>query len=179
MGHREDLLEGAKRCLYERGYARTTARDIVAASGTNLASIGYHFGSKDKLLVAAMMEGFEEFGAELERLLAGDIGDEPAERLESWLTAVIESYTSHRHVWTASFDAFVQAEHNPEVRDALASGYEHARRTLASKILGEESAHQVGSLLLALQAGLAAQWLLDPERAPTARDVVSALRAVL
>ena len=41
MGHREDLLEGAKRCLYEKGYARTTARDIVAASGTNLASIGY------------------------------------------------------------------------------------------------------------------------------------------
>jgi AcrR family transcriptional regulator len=172
MGHREDLLEGAKRCLYERGYARTTARDIVAASGTNLASIGYHFGSKDKLLVAAMMEGFEEFAAELERLL-GDVGG-----LESWLEAVIESYTTHRHVWAASFDAFVQAEHTPEVREALASGYELARRTLASKILGDESASEVGSLLLALQAGLAAQWLLDPEHAPSARDIVSALRAV-
>lgn len=49
MGHREDLLEGAKRCLLEKGYARTTARDIGAASGTNLASIGYHYGSKEAL----------------------------------------------------------------------------------------------------------------------------------
>ena len=31
MGHREDLLAGAKRSLYEKGYAGTTARDIVAA----------------------------------------------------------------------------------------------------------------------------------------------------
>ena len=30
-----------------------TARDIVAASGANLASIGYHFGSKEALLSAA------------------------------------------------------------------------------------------------------------------------------
>ena len=55
MGHKDDLLDGAKRCLYEKGYARTTARDIVAASGTNLASIGYHYGSKENLLNAALM----------------------------------------------------------------------------------------------------------------------------
>ena len=36
MGHREDLLEGAKRCLLEKGFVRTTARDIVKESGTNL-----------------------------------------------------------------------------------------------------------------------------------------------
>ncbi len=46
VGHREQLLEGAKRCLRDRGIAQTTARDIVAASGTNLASIGYHFGRR-------------------------------------------------------------------------------------------------------------------------------------
>ena len=40
MSHREDLLAGAVQCLREKGYAHTTARDIVAASGTNLASIG-------------------------------------------------------------------------------------------------------------------------------------------
>ena len=42
MSHKEDLLAGAVACLREKGYAHTTARDIVAASGTNLASIGYH-----------------------------------------------------------------------------------------------------------------------------------------
>jgi len=53
MGHKEDLLEGAQRCLLAKGFVRTTARDIVAESGTNLASIGYHYGSKDALLVQA------------------------------------------------------------------------------------------------------------------------------
>ena len=55
MGHKEDLLAGAKKCLVELGYAKTTARDSVKASHTNLASIGYHFGSKDALLTQAMM----------------------------------------------------------------------------------------------------------------------------
>ena len=36
MGHREDLLTAARQCLEDKGYARTTARDLVAASGTNL-----------------------------------------------------------------------------------------------------------------------------------------------
>ena len=67
MGHREDLLEGAKRCLIERGYSRTTARDIVEASHTNLGSIGYHYGTKDKLLLQAMVEMSGELA---ERMMA-------------------------------------------------------------------------------------------------------------
>jgi AcrR family transcriptional regulator len=33
VGNREDLIAGAKRCLLEKGYVRTTVRDIAAASG--------------------------------------------------------------------------------------------------------------------------------------------------
>ena len=46
MGHKEDLLEGAKKCLVEIGYARTTARDTLASAPT-LPSIGYHYGLKE------------------------------------------------------------------------------------------------------------------------------------
>ena len=56
MGNREDLLRGAKRCIVELGYARTTARDIADAAGTSLAAIGYHFGSKQNLVTTAMTE---------------------------------------------------------------------------------------------------------------------------
>ena len=72
VGHREDLLEGAIRCLYEKGYARTTARDIVAASGTNLGSIGYHYGSTEALLNAAMIDAIGDWGEEIGRALAVD-----------------------------------------------------------------------------------------------------------
>ena len=77
VGHREQLLDGAKRCLYEKGYAGTTARDIVAASRTNLASIGYHFGSKDALLAAAMIEAFGDWGEQLQRVLSTETAEEP------------------------------------------------------------------------------------------------------
>ena len=54
MGNREALIEGAKTCLMEKGYNRTTARDIATAAGVSLAAIGYHFGSKDDLMNEAM-----------------------------------------------------------------------------------------------------------------------------
>ena len=56
--HRDQLVKGAIKCLQTKGYARTTARDIATASGANLASIGYHFGSKEALLNEAMIRLF-------------------------------------------------------------------------------------------------------------------------
>ena len=51
MGHREDLLAGAVRCLREKGYGRTTARDIVAASGASERVILGFRGPHNRALV--------------------------------------------------------------------------------------------------------------------------------
>jgi AcrR family transcriptional regulator len=186
MGHRERLLAGAKHCLYEHGYAGTTARDIVAVSSTNLGSIGYHYGSMEALLTAAMMDAFEEWGAELAKLLAGGGGGGPLERLEAMWTRVVETFETHRPLWVASFEAFTHAQRSPELRRQLAAGYERSREGLAALVqtggggvVDERAARAVGSFLLALQAGLAAQWLLDPEHAPSAADMAEALRTLL
>jgi len=187
MGHRERLLAGAKRCLYERGYARTTARDIVEASGANLASIGYHFGSKEALLNAAMMEAVGEWGAELERILLAEADEDgdPMKRFESTWVRVIESFEAHRPALVASFEAFVRAGHSPELREQIAVGHEETRFWLAAlfrrigSTVGEGSERAVGSFYLALMNGLMVQWLLDPERAPSGRDMAEALRTIL
>lgn len=50
---------------------RTTARDIVKASGANLASIGYHYGSKDALLTQAFIELISDWGDAFTGGLAG------------------------------------------------------------------------------------------------------------
>jgi AcrR family transcriptional regulator len=55
-GNREKLLQGAVSCLRTKGYAATTARDLTAVSGANLASIGYHFGGKEELLNQAVAD---------------------------------------------------------------------------------------------------------------------------
>jgi len=186
-GHKERLLAGAKQCLYERGYGRTTARDIVEASGTNLASIGYHFGTKEALLNAAMMEMLGEWGQELERILASesDEGAGPLGRFEEVWTRVIESFEAHRPALIASFEAFVQAEHSPELREQIAAGQEDTRSWLAvlfGNLAGaadEATARAVGSFHLALLNGLMVQWLVDPELAPSGREMAGALRTIL
>src|SRR6516225_7400207 len=108
MGHREDLLAGAVRCLREKGYGRTTARDIVAASGTNLASIGYHYGSTQALLNAAVFQAMEDFGAEIQQVMRADADppDAPLERFELFWAHVIDSFRTNPGVWLATFDVF-------------------------------------------------------------------------
>lgn len=135
MGHREQLLEGAKRCLYERGYARTTARDIVTASGTNLASIGYHFGSKDALLTAAMIEAMNEWGDELERAIVVDPGASPLDRLAAVWAGAAESVANHRPLWAASIDLLTQIDHQPELRERLAAAIEGGRVGFTALVL--------------------------------------------
>ncbi len=186
MGHREDLIAGAKRCLAEKGYARTTARDIVAASGTNLASIGYHFGSKEALLNAAVIDWFDDWDDEIAQALHAQRGSDPLDRLAAFLDAVLAAATADRLLAAASLQGAAQAEYSPELRAQIADAYHRGRRGLAAMLLqvdesevGEEQAHTVGSLGLALVNGMVLQSLLDPDRAPTGRDLAAALHTLL
>lgn len=189
MGHRDALLAGAKRCLYERGYARTTARDIVAASGANLASIGYHFGSKEALLFAAMGAAMRDWTAELDRAIAATEVDERAtmsERLESAVTELVGTLVKHRPLWVATYEILPQIDRSPELRAEIAAAYEQGRRALAALLLntgegeiGEDEMRTVGSLFFVLVSGLITQWLVDPQRAPHADDLMRAMRMTL
>lgn len=181
MGHREDLLAGAKRCLSELGYARTTARDIVAASDTNLASIGYHFGSKEALLTEALIEVTDEWADEIRRVLAAESEVDPLTRFEAAWQRVIASFQEDRRLWASVVEALPLLERMPRLRERVATGAEEARAVLPEMMLAEtppSGAHPVGSLLYALLIGVLVQWLVDPQRAPTATDLAAALRAV-
>jgi AcrR family transcriptional regulator len=182
MGHREDLLTGAKRCLYERGYARTSARDIVAASGTNLASIGYHFGSKEALLFAAMGAAMDDWGAELGRAIAGTevpAGATLSERLTAAVGRLVDTLARHRALWVASFEIFPQIERSAQLRERMAAAYEEGRRALTAllpNVGDEKEMRTMGALFFALISGVATQWMVDPERAPNADDLMVAMR---
>lgn len=51
-GTRERLFEAAERLIAERGLAHVSLREITAEAGVNLASVNYHFGSRDGLILA-------------------------------------------------------------------------------------------------------------------------------
>jgi|ERR1700677_4361881 AcrR family transcriptional regulator len=183
MGHREDLLAGAVRCLREKGYAKTTARDIVAASGTNLASIGYHYGSTKALLNAAVLQAMDDFGAQMARAMGEvDASATTLERFERFWASVIDSFRTSDQVWLATFDIFAVAQRDPEVRAAVAAGLEDARTFWAQIIYGvdadDQQARAIGSLHQGLVSGILVQWLIDPERAPSAADLAGALAAI-
>lgn len=187
MGNREDLLAGAKQCLYDKGYLRTTARDIAAASGVSLAGIGYHFGSKEALMNQALFEAIGEFGDAMGSALAAGSGAPGGsiERFEAIWTQVTGSFEVHRKLWAASFEPVAQLDHVPEIRQFFAMAAEHSRTGLAALFLGvdesevdERTSRTVGSFYYALMTGLLTQWLTDPEHAPTGRDMADALRTV-
>jgi AcrR family transcriptional regulator len=186
MGHREDLLDGAVRCLYEKGYARTTARDVVEASGTNLGSIGYHYGGLDNLLTAALERAVENWGLQVtEVMMSTDVSElSGIDRFEAYWNAVIASIEGHRPVLMATFDAVVQMDHAPVLRRMLANGMRDARGLWAQAIHGIDpeaepaKARQVGSFYQALISGVLAQVLIDPEGAPDGHDLAEALHMI-
>jgi AcrR family transcriptional regulator len=187
MGNREALLEGANKCLSEKGYARTTARDIAAAAGVSLAAIGYHFGTTEALLDEAVFAGIGQWAEELGRLLAEQAGNDGTvlEKFEALWTRVIQSFADHRGVLAASYEIMVRAEEVPEVRRRLAAAMEAARIALAELFTDvdaqaePERARQVGSFYYAILSGLMTQWLVDPDSAPSGSDLATALGEVL
>lgn len=187
MGNREDLLAGARRCLEEKGWARTTVRDIAASAGVSTAAIGYHFGSREALLTAALIEALDDWGTETGRTLAAyGAGDAtPAQRYEAMWDRVIESFTAHRTLWLASIEALVQAEHTDELRRYLAGGQAQGRQGLAAILggveesaVGDAEARTLGAVQMALLTGLVTQWLTNPGQTPAGADVVAGLRAL-
>jgi len=188
MGHREDLLAGAKRCLLEKGWSRTTARDIVAASGANLASIGYHYGSKDALMREALFAAMSDWADEAQAPPAQDAatGGELTERFASGWSRALELFGKHQAMWRAQLEAVMQAEHDPALREAFDRAQPEARQGLVGLFHGidereadEETSRVLGSFYLTLVSGMVVQQALNPGLTPDARDLIEAMRRIV
>jgi AcrR family transcriptional regulator len=187
MGNREDLLAAAKRCLIEKGYARTTARDIATASGVSLAAIGYHFGSKDALMNEAVYESIGEWGDEMERAVAaaGPPASQPLRRFELIMEQVLASLAGpKRGLWAAQLELVSLVEHSQELREFLARVQPDAATGLSELFLGIDAAAEpdvartAGGLLHALFIGLMVKYFMDPAQALTAGELAQGMQAI-
>lgn len=174
-------MEGALRCLQDRGYARTTARDIAAAAGTNLGAIGYHYGSTERLKNLALEEGFTRWFHELAApfLAARERG--AAKGLAGTVAELPASYERNRPFALAFIEALAQAEHSTDIRSSLAEAYEQGREgtlSLFAPLLRrypEADRRVIASAMIALFDGWLLQWLVDPGRTPTGGEVLNAI----
>jgi AcrR family transcriptional regulator len=199
MGNREALVEGAKACLLEKGYSRTTARDIATAAGVSLAAIGYHFGSKETLLTEALRELLINEWATAVGGAAGDGGPEgaggetvravvrrPREQfVQTWeqIAGSLEN-PRLRALWATQFEVLSLGATMPELVAELSKMQGEAREGLAQLFGAVDpdadpaEAQAVGSLLQAMLLGIVAQRMFDPDNAPTGEQLAQSVRAL-
>jgi AcrR family transcriptional regulator len=179
--NRAALLEAAIACLAELGYARTTARDLAARSGANLGAIVYHYGSKEQLLSQALAEGFRRWFRELASIALAADRSRPDELLARAAEDLEASFQRNRWLALAFVEALAQVQHAPELRRELAASYEEAREGLGAMLGAATEAgvdtRALASGVIASFDGLLLQWLVDPERTPSASEILAAALA--
>ncbi|WP_034277267.1 TetR/AcrR family transcriptional regulator [Actinospica robiniae] len=181
MGNREALLDGAKRCLLEKGYAKTTARDIADAAGVSLAAIGYHYGSKESLLEQAFMAAMEEWVEDDDE----DAPDQPPtgslEQFSRFFEEILASFPDRKPLLRLNMEMGIEGMNNEALGRFMAGAVQYGRMEFARGLQGLDPerdgqlAQSVGSFYSVLMTGLVAQYLMDRENFPAAADLTEGL----
>ncbi|HEX4182648.1 MAG TPA: TetR/AcrR family transcriptional regulator [Caulobacteraceae bacterium] len=128
------VFNAAERLFAVHGFQKVSVRDITAEAGVNLASVNYHFGSKDALL----LEIFRRRTAELNRARARML-HEANDRYAGQppVRAILEALIAPPVRWgdargdrriAAQFLIRSRGEGTDEMREALRSDVSHLRR---------------------------------------------------
>jgi AcrR family transcriptional regulator len=165
--NRSHLIEGALRCLERLPPERITARAIAEESRANLASITYHFGSKDNLVTEAVIAGLDRWLADIASGLGDLASQTPATRFRRAAEVIETSRQRHTGLARNFIGALARAQHDSRIRELLAAGFERSRPNVASLLgLGDDqTGHDAAGLVLALFNGVLFQVLLDPSLA--------------
>lgn len=102
MDTRDRILDVAERLFAEHGLGQTSLRAITAAAAVNLASVHYHFGSKEALVHAIFDRRLTPMNAErlrrLENLRTKHGPKVPLEALiEAFIAPPMELSRDHKH----------------------------------------------------------------------------------
>jgi AcrR family transcriptional regulator len=184
MTNREALLESAITSLQEKGYAGTTARDVAARAGVSLGAIGYHFGTVQELLDAALAEAVRRWFEPLIGMLSRSEPPLSFAQLGSALDRLLDTLADNRPLVIAYFEALLRAERSVRLRTELAADLDEFRQALSAGIavlLAEQpeiagpDPQAAASLVMATFDGLIIQWLLAPDQVPTGQQIADTL----
>jgi AcrR family transcriptional regulator len=162
--NRANLIDGTIRCLERLPPERVTARAIAEEAGANLASIAYHFGSKDDLVTEAVTVGLDRWLTEIDHRLGELTSQDPADRYRRAGEIIRTTRGKHAGLARNLVGALAKAQYNDRVRERLAAGFARTRPRIAALLgLGTDRAGEDAAGLLHSQfTGLLFQTLLDP-----------------
>ncbi|WP_063125537.1 TetR/AcrR family transcriptional regulator [Nocardia fusca] len=186
MGNKEDLLAAARTCIYERGFAATTARDIATTAGVSLAAIGYHFGSKDRLLTEAFTdETGRVIGDDLERRIKATAGQSAGAAFPQVWEGIAELFDRNRDVLVASMENVVRIYRTPSEQSRMGEMHQIAVSEIADLVaesypgLDGSRARAVAELYFVILNGLVMQWMSSPgAEVPTGARLGEAISAL-
>jgi len=128
------VFNAAERLFALHGFQNVSVRDITAEAGVNLASVNYHFGSKDALLFEIFRRRTTELNRERARMLheANDRNDgKPPVReiLAALFTPPLRwlDPTNDRRI-SLQFLIRARSEGTAEIREVLSSDVSHLKR---------------------------------------------------
>jgi AcrR family transcriptional regulator len=91
MKTRENILKSAWKLFAKSGFEAVSVRDITQDAGANLASVNYHFGSKDGLIQEIVIKALVPMNKQRVRLLK-KAGDEVGGVENVKIDALIEAF---------------------------------------------------------------------------------------
>jgi AcrR family transcriptional regulator len=177
---RSALMEAAKRLVFERGYARTSVRDLASEAGANLGAVNYHFGSRENLLNQAMFEFFLDWGESVGQVEVAP-GAGPIEQLATRARAMVDGISAAQPLFVVFLEGLLQSRHSPELRRELAEHYARQREQASERIrastgaeeMAPRTANVIASYMLAVADGLQIQALIDPDGVPTGDELAA------
>jgi AcrR family transcriptional regulator len=128
------VFNAAERLFALHGFQNVSVRDITAEAGVNLASVNYHFGSKDALLFAIFRRRTGELNRERARMLheAADRhdGSPPVREILEALFAPPLRWADPANDRRISVQFIIRArsEGTAEMREALQNDVSHLER---------------------------------------------------
>ena len=167
---RTDLVQATRDAIRDVGLPRATAREIAGRASANLASIPYHFGSKDVLVAEALITEARELTAPILDLLASDRPG--AERAATAVALLDEMFERRRGQVPVYLAALAAAPHAPEVRRGLADLWSELTDRVAEDITRQCDAGllpawvqptAMAALIVSVVNGVVVSSALDPE----------------
>lgn len=185
MGNREDLLAGARQVIMERGVAKATARDIASAAGVSLAAIGYHFGSKDDLISAALTESLGNgIGDEMESVVNETAGLPLLDGFATLIDRLPGIFAANREALLASLENSLRVMRDPASSTALMDATSQAHLGIVEVLraarpeLDAADIDAIAKLDFVLVQSLGILWLVSPDILPSGEELARAVAAL-
>jgi len=185
MGNREDLLAGARQVILERGVAKATARDIATAAGVSLAAIGYHFGSKDELISAALTDSL---GSGIGDAMEAVVDETAALPLLDGFATLFDRmpaiFADNREALVASFENSVMVWRDAAASRTLAGAMNEAHLGIVEVLskarpdLAADDLDAIAKLEFVLVQSLGLLWIISPDSLPTGEELARAVAAI-